>query len=301
MIVVFGSINVDLFFGVATLPRPGETVLCTEYVTWPGGKGANQAVAAARAGAGVRMIGAVGTDAHAGPVLEAIDATGVDTSHVVRVPGVTGTAIVMVEESAENQIVVASGANLQARAEHVPDRVLGPGTTLVVQLEVPIAEIQTVLERSRRAGSRTVLNAAPAQTLPQGMLETCDVIVANRGEADVLAGAARDAPAQVRTLADRYGCDCIITLGDEGAVLASGGGLFRLGSLDIRPVDTVGAGDAFVGVLAAQLDAGDPLLDAARYASVAAGLACLEEGAQMRVPAADIERALGQLAPAQPA
>ena len=301
MIVVFGSINIDLFFGVATLPRAGETVLCADYVTWPGGKGANQAVAAARAGAAVRMIGAVGTDPHAGPVLEAMGETGVDTSLVVPVPGVTGTAVVMVEESAENQIVVASGANLLARAEHVPDRALGPDTTLVVQLEVPVAEIHTVLERARRAGSRTVLNAAPAQALPHDMLGACDVIVANRGEADVLAGSARGAPEQVRALADRYGCDCIVTLGGEGAVLASAGSLLRLDSLDIRPVDTVGAGDAFVGVLAARLDAGDPLPAAAQYASVAAGLSCLDEGAQMRVGTADIERALGQLAPAVPA
>ena len=300
MIVVFGSLNVDLFFRVSNLPVPGETVLCPDYVTWPGGKGANQAVAAARAGAEVCMVGAVGTDPHARPVLDAIGETGVDTTHVATVPGVTGTAVVMVEHSAENQIVVASGANGLARADMIPDHLLGPETTLVVQLEVPLDEVETALARASRAGCRTILNVAPARRLGSEMLRSCDVLVLNRGEADLLAGEDRHPEDQARHLGRQCASDCIITLGGDGAVLAAGGRLLRLGALDIQPVDTVGAGDAFVGVLAARLDAGDSVEGAARHASVAAGLACLREGAQPEVTAQDIEGALARLAPAVP-
>jgi ribokinase len=302
MILVFGSVNADLFLNVARLPARGETVLCPTYVFRPGGKGANQAAAAARAsrpGGHIRMIGRVGRDPYAGPVLEALRESGVDIELIEATDGVTGTAAVMVEESGENQIVVASGANTGVTADQVPDALLGPDTTVVLQMEVPVPEIETVIHRARAAGARIVLNLAPALAIDPAALESCDVLVLNEGEANTLAGAVGEAEAHARTLADRFSLDCVITLGAAGAVLASEAMLFRIGALQIEPVDTVGAGDAFVGALAASLDGGAAISYALRQASIAGGLACLQEGAQSGLPTlAEIESVTPRLASA---
>jgi len=302
MILVFGSVNADLFLNVARLPARGETVLCPTYVFRPGGKGANQAAAAARAsrpGGHTRMIGRVGRDPYAGPVLEALRESGVDIELIEATDGVTGTAAVMVEESGENQIVVASGANTAVTADQVPDALLGPDTTVVLQMEVPVPEIETVIHRARAAGARIVLNLAPALAIDPAALESCDVLVLNEGEANTLAGAVGEAEAHARTLADRFSLDCVITLGAAGAVLASEAMLFRIGALQIEPVDTVGAGDAFVGALAASLDGGAAISYALRQASIAGGLACLQEGAQSGLPTlAEIESVTPRLASA---
>jgi ribokinase len=302
MILVFGSVNADLFLNVARLPARGETVLCPTYVFRPGGKGANQAAAAARAsrpGGHTRMIGRVGQDPYAGPVLEALREGGVDIDLIEAIDGVTGTAAVMVEESGENQIVVASGANTAVTADQVPDALLGPETTVVLQMEVPVAEVEKVIHRARAAGARVILNLAPALPIDPAALESCDVLVLNEGEANTLAGAAGDAETHARAFADRFSLDCIVTLGAAGAVLASEELLFRIGALQIDPVDTVGAGDAFVGALAASLDGGAAISYALRQASVAGGLACLHEGAQSGLPTlAEIESVTPRLASA---
>ena len=302
MILVFGSVNADLFLNVARLPARGETVLCPTYVFRPGGKGANQAAAAARAarpGSQVRMVGRVGRDPHAQPVLEALSASGVDTELIEAVDGVTGTAAVMVEESGENQIVVASGANMLVTNDQVPDALLGPDTTVVLQMEVPIREIETVIHRSRAAGCRIILNLAPALPIEESALNACDVLVLNEGEASTLTGVEQDPESQVQSLAVKYELECIVTLGGAGAVLATGETMFRIGALDIDPIDTVGAGDAFVGALAASLDGGAAISYALRQASVAGGLACLQEGAQTGLPTlAEIESVSPRLASA---
>ena len=301
MILVLGSVNADLFLNMTRLPNRGETVLCPSYTFRPGGKGANQAAAAARAGAAVRMIGCVGDDPFAGPVLDALTGIGVDVVDVAKTDGVTGTAVVMVEAGGENQIVVASGANLAVSAEQIPETYLGRGTTLVLQMEIPVPQIEAAIWRARQAGCRIVLNLAPALSIDEAALRVCDVLVLNQGEAGTLAGQTRDPAVHAQAFAARYALDCIITLGGAGAILATMNGLFRIDALDIDPIDTVGAGDAFVGALAASLDGGAAISYALRQASVAAGLACLQEGAQTGLATlAEIESVLPRLASAVP-
>ena len=162
MITVFGSLNVDLLFNLDRLPAPGETVLTREIIQLPGGKGANQATAAAKAGAPTRFVGCVGTDGLGAPVLASLEAAGCDVSGVRTVPGATGTAVVMVERSGENQIVVGSGANMAVEAGMLAGAALGPGDTLVCQMEIPLEATVAGLAAARRAGARTVLNLAPA-------------------------------------------------------------------------------------------------------------------------------------------
>lgn len=188
MITVFGSLNVDLLFNLDRLPAPGETVLTREIVQLPGGKGANQATAAARAGARTRFVGCVGEDGLGAPVLDSLSAAGCDVSGVRAVPGATGTAVVMVERSGENQIVVGSGANMAVTAALLDGIGLGSGDTLVCQMEIPQAATEEALAAAKRAGARTVLNLAPARPLSPEVLRTVDLLVLNQGEAAVLAG-----------------------------------------------------------------------------------------------------------------
>ncbi len=298
MIVVFGSINVDILLPVKRLPVRGETVLCQSCEMQPGGKGANQAAAAARCGGEVRMIGCVGKDLHAVPALETLRAFGVDLDLVAEADAVTGTAAVMIEESGENQIVAASGANLSVRADQIPAGILDQKTTLVLQMEVPVPEIETAIACARQAGSRVLLNLAPALPIAEAALQQCDVLVLNESEARSLADAGRDPEVQAPELASRFTLDCIITLGGDGAVVATSEGVFRIDALQIDPIDSVGAGDAFVGTLAAALDRGTMLIESAGMASVAGGLTCLRNGAQTGLPdLAEIEASLSRLAP----
>lgn len=306
MIVVFGSINADLIMAVNSLPRAGETVLCPSYQVAPGGKGANQAAAAARAGAEVAMFGQVGADGFGDLVVQALADAGVDTGGVLRARAPTACAAIGVDRDGENQIIVASGANLQARADQVPDALLGPETTLVLQLEVPIEEIAALTSRARRRGARIILNAAPAGPAPDAVLAGVDILVVNEIEAEALCqgigGQGTGGPeAAAKSLAEALGVICAVTLGGEGARAFGPEGAWSVDALPITPVDTTGAGDAFVGVLAASLDCGRRFEQALHRASVGAGLACLAEGAQAALPdGAAIEARLSDLAPARP-
>ena len=179
MIVVFGGLNIDLVFPVARLPRPGETVLGQSYQIVAGGKGANQAVAASRAGAATRMVGAAGNDPFGARVTEELAATGVDVTGVIRVDRPTGCAVIGVDDAAENQIMVASGANLEARANQAPDEWLTPDTTVLLQLEVNLDENWHLLRRAKAHGARTVLNTAPAQAIPSEVLGLLDILIMN--------------------------------------------------------------------------------------------------------------------------
>ncbi len=310
MIVVFGSINADLMIEVATLPRPGETVLAPEYRAVPGGKGANQALAARRAGGEVALYGCVGHDPFAAIALELLGGDGVDLSGLARSDRGTGCAVVCVGPRGENQIVVASGANRDARMADVPDSALGPETTLVLQLEIDLGETAALIARARTAGGRIVLNAAPAASMPEAALAAIDVLVVNRLEATMVAdgsgssagsSAQSSAPGAVsaaRWLADRFGCLTVATLGHDGAVAFGADGGWRGDALGVAARDTTGAGDTFVGVFAAALDGGAAIPDALARASVAAGLACLGIGAQQSIPTgAMIEARLGELGP----
>jgi len=290
MIVVFGSINVDLIVPVPRLPRAGETVLGGDYAVLPGGKGANQALAARRAGAKVVLAGAVGADSFAGIALDLLRGDGVDTRLVRVVEQPTGCAAIMVSSEGENTIAVAPGANASARSDQVPDELLSAGTTLVVQMEVPPCETAMLIRRLRTRGGYSLLNLAPAVPIDIALLEEIDLVVANEGEA----AATGSDPEQ---LARRLRQGLVVTRGAAGALALLRDGIrIEVPALAIKPVDTTGAGDTFVGVLAAALDLGSPVEAALHRASAAAGLACLARGAQTAMPdEAAIAAAVGRL------
>jgi ribokinase len=290
LIVVFGSINLDLVARVARLPRPGETRAGTSFATSPGGKGANQALAARRAGARVAMFGAVGRDAFAAPALALLDAAGVDLAGVQRADAATGVALIHVDDAGENAITVVPGANARARAADVPDAALAPGTTLVLQLETPHDESLALARRARARGARVVLNPAPAAALPAPWFDAVDVLVANETEAGEIAGplGLPAAPCEfAAALSERHRLMAVATLGSEGAFAAAEGTGYRLPALEVDARDTVGAGDAFVGVLAAALDRGDAIDAALALATAAGSIACTRPGAQAALPGAD--------------
>jgi ribokinase len=296
VIVVFGSANVDLLFAVERLPAPGETVLCPCYQAQPGGKGMNQAVAAARAGAQVKMFGCVGRDGFGDTVLGVLAAEGIDASGMRRTDRPTGCASIGIDRDARNAIVVASGANLLPNADDVPDELLGPSTTLVLQMEVPAEQNWRLLARARARAARTILNVAPFAPVPAAALTDCDIIVLNEIEAAQLAGTEAAFDSVARDIARRCGGTCVITLGAAGSLAATGAKLIATPTLPVAAIDTTGAGDAFTGVLAAALDAGQDLATALRWANAAGALACTAVGAQASLPrAAEIEAALEHL------
>lgn len=300
MILVFGSINVDLIFRVDAFPQPGETALSQTISILPGGKGANTAVAAARAGAETRMFGCVGTDDFAETALNTMCAAGVDLNGVARSDRPTGCAAVWLDRRGENAIVVASGANQDVAASQIPDALLGDRTIVALQMEVPPAENWAVAERATKAGAKVILNLAPARPVPGRILGGIDVLIANQNETAELAsslGLEKADPADAaRMLADRYGTACIVTLGREGVVGWGTDGGWKVPALPVNAIDTTGAGDAFCGGLAAALDRGLDMETALRHASVGAGLACGTEGAQTGAPGrTEIEARLTEL------
>lgn len=300
MIVVFGSINIDVVIQVPALPRPGETVLSASYALIPGGKGGNAALAAARAGARTRLFGRIGRDGFAASALSMLRESDVDLAGVVPSGRPTGCATIWVDGAGENAIVVASGANLDCSAEQVPADVLHSETIVMLQMEVPARENWRLAERAKKAGARVLLNLAPAGMVPERILQRLDYVVANELEAAALAadiGLDVDHPSSVpRLLADRYGLTCIVTLGSAGAISFGPDGGFSVPALPVAPVDTTAAGDAFCGGLAAALDRGLGLEASLRYASVGAGIACTIAGAQSSLPPAQaIEARLSDL------
>ncbi len=304
-VVVFGSINTDIALGVGHLPVPGETVLTAGYEAVPGGKGCNQAVAAARLGAKVRMVGAVGDDAMAAFPMQAMQTAGVDTHDVRIAERPTGLAAVMVAEDGENAIVVASGANRAVRADQLGD--LKAADVLLCQMEVPFAETAAALQKAKAAGAATLLNLAPFGELPEAAWGAVDYWIVNELEAAALARQAGVAAeggflALARALAARLQANVIATLGGDGAVAVTAAGkAWRASVLPVAIVDTTGAGDAFAGAMAAAFAEGKALPDALGFASAAAGLACTGFGAQTALPvAADVAAVLDRIA-VQPA
>ena len=304
MIVVFGSVNIDLVVPVDRLPRPGETVLGPHYTLVPGGKGANQALAAARAGGAVHMIGRVGRDGFANLALAELKAAGIDLSSLERDELPTGCALIPVDRQGGNLIIVASGANRAAAERQVPDALLGPETVVMLQMEVPLDENWRLVERAKRRGARIVLNCAPAAPVPRATLASLDWLVVNESEAELLARdpslSATDARSAGAAIAKTAGATVIVTLGGEGAVAFAGGDIWTIGTLPITPVDTTAAGDAFVGAFAAAVDGDADLPTALHRASVGGGLACTIAGAQPSLPTRGaIEGRLRDLAPAR--
>jgi ribokinase len=300
MITVFGSINLDLVLRVATHPRPGETVTGAERSQVAGGKGANQALAAARAGAGVRLVGAVGSDGFAGAALGELRAAGVDLAHVAHREGPTGLAVIVVDAGGENAIVVAPGVNLAVTAEQAAAVAFAAGDTLMLQLEVPYSQGRVLAERAAEQGGRVILSVAPFGPLSAADVAPVTILVMNQHEAIALARhlgiGATDAQDSVHQLAKALGKTVIATLGPEGAIAAEGDRIVHVPALAVTPVDTTGAGDAFAGVLAARLDAGADLKTAMTAAAVAGSLATTRPGAQPSFPKwPEIELALGRV------
>lgn len=283
MIVVFGTINVDMVTVVPHLPVAGESVRGRDHQFFPGGKGANQAVAAARAGARVMLVGTVGTDAFAEIALTGPKAGGVDLSRVARSDRPTGLRSIAVDPNGQYLMIGAEAANGSTRAEQL-EGLLSRDVTFVTQTSIGPREAARAIATARLAGARVIFNAAPATAMEEASFAACDVVVFNESEARGHApqlGAPADFPTFARRFAARFHADCIVTLGGDGAVAARPDGSTRI----CRPpvvevVDTTGAGDAFIGTLAAALDRDADLFSALREGLAAGSLACRSTGAQ---------------------
>ncbi len=284
MLIVFGSINMDMVVEPEHLPQAGETVLCDDYDLFPGGKGANQALAAARMGARVALVGCAGGDHYSQQILATIRRQGVMTSGVAESERPTGCAMIMREKGGRNRIIVAGGANNEARADQVPDEILREDTMVLTQGEVPAAEICTLIRRAHARGVRVILNLAPAFPLPEDVLGMVWILVVNEieiGQVTASLGLPAASPAEMaKALAAKGKTTCIVTLAEKGSVVAQlDGKTFTVSALPIDAVvDTTGAGDAYCGTLAACLYSGMNLEESARWAAVAGSLACTKEG-----------------------
>lgn len=290
MIVVFGSINADLVARTARLPRAGETQAGEAFAMLPGGKGANQALAARRAGAEVALVGAVGTDAFAPIALSGLREAGIALDSIVQSPLCTGVALIHVDAAGENCITVVAGANAEADPAAIPSELLNAGITLLLQLELPIDKVTQAALRARGRGARVVLNAAPAQAVPEALLAALDVLIVNEGEAAALAddlGVARTAEGFATAIHRRFGCAAIVTRGAHGAIAVTDGNLWRVPAPRVPVVDTIGAGDAFAGALSAALDRGAAWPRALADGVAAGALACTASGAQAALPEAN--------------
>ncbi|MCV2394213.1 ribokinase [Actinotalea sp. M2MS4P-6] len=289
-VVVVGSVNADLVLEVPRHLHPGETLLGRDASVLPGGKGANQAVAAARLGADVAMVGAVGTDPNADVALAELRRAGVDLAAVRRVEGPTGLAVVTLADDGENSIIVIPGANSTtdvAAVEAAASTIAG-AAVCVLQAEIPLDAVGRAAHLAHEAGRRVVLNVAPACRLPLDVLRLADPLVVNEHEAAILLGAdpgtAVPAEQTVRELAELGVGSVVLTLGAAGVVGLDATGTWSLPARPVTPRDTTGAGDAFVGALAVGLAQGDPARDAALLATRVAAASVQRLGAQLSYP-----------------
>lgn len=289
LVAVVGSANMDLVADCAALPRPGETVLGGSLTTVPGGKGANQAVAAARSGAArVAFLGAVGADGHGRSIRELLCADGIDTSLLREAADTpTGTALITVDAAADNCIVVVPGANATYAAPTDADvAVLNQASVVLAQLEIPVGAVTEAFAAARTAGALTVLNAAPAATLPAELLAVTDLLLVNEIEAVVIVGRNGPPEALCERLLD-FVPRVAMTLGERGALYAERGGVrHSVPALKAAAIDTTAAGDTFAGVLAAGLAAGEPVEVVLRRACAAASLTVEALGANSSIPEA---------------
>ena len=283
-VIVFGSINVDLVAEVARLPGPGETIKTDSYVALPGGKGANQALAAARNGAATDMVGAVGSDGQAPTALAQLRVDGVGLAGVAEVEGASGLAMIAVDAGGENQIIVVSGANATAEAGQLPS--MTPGDWLVTQNEVDWTQTAEAHRLARGQGAGVIHNTAPAHGLSAAELAQIDVLVANEHELAQAAASATEtgADAQARSLLASGVGAVVLTLGAKGSALYIGDeAVTAVPAAPAEVRDTTGAGDAFVGALAAALAAGQSLPAAVASANRYAARVCEVLGAQTPV------------------
>jgi ribokinase len=290
-VVVVGSTNLDLVVTAPALPRPGETVLGDAFTTVPGGKGANQAVAAARAGAACAFVGAVGQDSFAAPLRANLAGAGIDVRRLREVPGPSGVALIAVDATAENIIVVAPGANAKLSTLDDDDRAaIGAADVMLCQLEIPLPFVTAAAEAARAAGTTVMLNAAPARPLPAELLAAVDVLVVNQGEAAALAAPADrgDDPQllldELLVLVPRV----VLTLGASGALYGDRQGhRVAVDAVRVKAVDTTAAGDAFTGALAVALAERRPVEEALRWACAAGAACACRPGASTALPTRD--------------
>lgn len=282
MIAVVGSVNRDLIVSTGTLPGPGETVLGSGHVEAPGGKGGNQAVAAARLGAIVSFVGRVGDDAAGAMLIDAFTSEAVDVTHLAVSDTVrTGLAVITVDDRGENTIVVDPAANALVGRSNVASaaHVVRSATVTLLQLEIPI---ETVVEAAAAAGGSVILNAAPVIPLPETLLRRTDILIVNAPELEALTGSSD--PESAAALAVPV---TVVTLGADGAALVDGTAVTHYEAPEVDVVDTTGAGDTFCGALAAGVDAGLELDEAVSRAVAAASLATTALGARTAMPTAD--------------
>ncbi len=291
-VVIVGSLNMDLVTRAPRLPRAGETLAGQSFVTVPGGKGANQAVAAARLGASVAMIGCVGDDAYGEQLRTALLAEGIDCQAVTRVSGEsTGVALIVVDDSSQNAIVIVAGGNGHVTASVVDsfDALLSGADVIICQLEVPLDTVGHVLKRGHELGKTVILNPAPASgPLPAEWFAWIDYLIPNESEATALTGLPVDSTASADAAASallKAGVSkVIVTLGEQGALFASASRSEHFPAPKVQPVDTTAAGDTFVGGFAAALADGKSESDAIRFGQVAAALSVTRSGAQPSIP-----------------
>jgi ribokinase len=304
-VTVVGSINIDLVTQVARFPRPGETIIGGDLETISGGKGANQAVAAARLGAEVTMVGRVGDDVFASQLKTNFATEGIDATHVsTSGDTASGAALILVDKAGQNSIVVASGANAKVTPKDV-DRaaeVITTADVLLLQLEIPLESVRRAARIAHEQGVKVVLNPAPARPLPADLLSLVDFLVPNESEASALVGSRSGSPAadpdETIPSVDKlrsYGVDTVIlTAGEQGAFLAEAGGTRRFPAFSLEQVvDTTAAGDAFVAGLATAVAEGKPLSEAVLWGNAAGMLAVTRAGAQPSLPSrADLDALL---------
>ena len=290
-VVVVGSLNMDLVTRASRLPRAGETLIGQTFSTVPGGKGANQAVASARLGADVSMIGCVGTDAYGTQLRDALQVEGIDCQAVSTVDGSSGVALIVVDDSSQNAIVIVAGSNgeLTPASLQAFDAVLQAADVIVCQLEVPMNTVGYALKRGRELGKTVILNPAPASApLPAEWYASIDYLIPNESEATALSGVTVDsidsAKAAATHLIQAGAGKVIITLGSQGALFTDGQGFEHLLAPKVRAVDTTAAGDTFVGGFAAALANGKSEAEAIRFGQVAAALSVTRAGAQPSIP-----------------
>jgi ribokinase len=286
-VVVLGGLNMDLIIRVPQLPRPGETVAGEDLLRAPGGKGANQAVAAARLGTSVSMIGRVGHDPFGRELTRSLRDNGVTTRWVLGSDRATGAALIIVDERGENSIAVATGASDELMPEDVPRRVIAAADVVVAAIEVPLSSIEEAFRLARLAGVRTVLNAAPAQVVPDALLALADVVICNELELATLLGrevvrsGEVEAARALRRFADQT---VVVTLGERGALAIADDSVFEQPTFPVTAVDTIGAGDAFVAGFVAGRWWTAGVAGALRTGCAAGALAATVHGAQPSMP-----------------
>ncbi len=292
-VVVFGSLNLDLVAGVEKISSPGETVSGHSFDTFPGGKGANQAMAAHMAGADVVMVGKVGEDAAATQLMDFYHSKNFPTDSIMTTPDApTGTAVIQVERgSGENSIVIIAGANWVFSNAEIDAVDLQSGDVVVSQLEVPQDKIERLFLRAQACGARTVLNPAPAIEIPFSLLNSVDVLVVNETELSFFAGEALtesssdlDITKVALQLAVSNQQIILVTLGKRGVLAVQGDKVIRVPARSVTAVDTTGAGDCFVGVLAVQISNNTALEEAIIFANVAASISVQRQGAGPSMP-----------------